>query len=712
MSTLFRHALEVLEYDRIREILTSYAASGLGRKLASRMEPIHDLKQLRRLHAETVELVEILRTARLPLSGLSDVVADLKSQSSQGRPCEPEFFYRVLDLIRAGLSLRQVLTRDRERFPRLHDLASALEDLPALREEIPAKVDPREGVRDEASEKLAALRTEIRELREALRQRASNILRRPALRKCFQAEGVTLKNDRYLLPVKSEFRSWIHGPVRDRSQSGATVYIEPDEILLDGDRLIDRLDEVRNEELRILWDLTRMVLDERRALERIQRRLALIDFTYAKASMAAAFGLSAPVINTEGVLDLVEARHPYLLWLARDVRRDLRDIDLDAIHLQVVPLDVRLGQGTRILIVTGPNTGGKTVALKTIGLNVLLALSGVPIAAAPGSRVPLYTDVFVDVGDEQSIEQNLSTFSSHLRQIVEVLRHATKHSLILLDELGSGTDPLEGSALGRSLLHHFRERGWNAIITTHLGSLKEYAYLHDGAENAAMEFDQNSLRPTYRLLMGVPGSSNALAIARRLGIKKEIVEGAEAEIATAEAPTREIIERMQRSKRRVEKERRRAERVRRKVQGEARAYEERLQEIEARKEALELEAELEVERAVREARDELEPLLRRLRNVPQTHRAAVEDLERKVRLLLVSTPLGEKREAFARSLRKEDEVYVPKFRSRGKVRKINKGERLLTVLINGIPTELSFDDVSWVDGTPPARSPGSSREGG
>jgi len=291
-----------------------------------------------------------------------------------------------------------------------------------------------------------------------------------------------------------------------------------------------------------------------------------------------------------------------------------------------------------------------------------------------------------------------------LKQIIEVLQGADERSLILLDELGAGTDPIEGAALGRALLDKFLGAGWNTVITTHIGSLKEYAYLHEGVENAAMEFDDRSLKPTYRLLMGVPGSSNALAIARRIGLDIGVLEAAEREMASVNEPTREVIRRMQRSRRRIERERRRTEEARRQVEGEVRAYEERRREVDAVEEALEAEAQLVVDQAVRGAREKLAPLIEQLKNVPRSHQHVVERLAAEVDGLLVETPLGTRREAFARGLKKEDEVYIPKFRSRAKVRKVDKGGRVLTVLLNGILTEISFDDISWLDapgGAPP-----------
>ena len=693
----FEHAIQILEYGRIREILSAYAESVLGRKLAAQLRPCPDGEELRRLHAETRELGELLESARLPLAGLSDVCSGLEDNDSGGKPLEPEHLYRVVDLLRSGLGIREAFCREEGRFPALSELGETLDDLPELRQEIPEMIDLHEGVRSEASEKLSSLRLELSSLQEKLRQGATAMLKRSDLKKCFQSEGVTLKNDRYLLPVKAEYRSWMKGPVRDRSQSGSTLYIEPEQIVQDGDRLLSLLDRERDEVLRILWELTRKVRDERVTLRRLQGALAKVDLTAAKAAYAAAFGLISPEIGDDEILDLRDARHPYLMWLSRDTTRDFRDLDLDPILAKVVPLDLRLGDPAGILVVTGPNTGGKTVALKTVGLNVLLALSGVPVAASK-ARIPVYNDLFVDIGDEQSLEQNLSTFSGHLKQLVEILRGATGRSLVLLDELGSGTDPLEGAALGTAILDYFRAKGWKAIITTHLGSMKKYGFLHDDVENAAMEFDNRSLKPTYRLLMGVPGNSNALAIARRLGVSEEVLSVAEEEIARIEEPTREIISRMEKSRRKVEKERRRAERVREEVQVDKAEYAEKLEEIDIRRRSLEREADIEIDRVMRRAREVLKPIVDKLKNVPQTHKPMVNELANEVELLLIGTPLGKKREEFARSLRKDDEVCVPKLRGRGKVRKINKSERVLTVVLDGIPTEVGFDDISWVEG--------------
>jgi len=692
------HAYRVLEYPRICETLASYAASPLGKACANRVRPLDDIEEIRRQLRQSEEMRSFLRHTRLPLSGLRDVATEIRTLVDSSRPGEPDFFYRVVDLLRAGVALRGKFSENSSALPELARLGEAIEDLPELRADIPEWIDPKGGVRDEASPKLAELRTQVRDLRNSLRRQATSMLSDARLRRAFQAEGVAIKHDRYMLPVKAEYRSWVLGPIRDRSQTGSTFYVEPEALTGEGDRLLEVLDKERDEEQRILWQLMRRIIGVRAALERIQEAIAWVDFTYAKASYAEAFGLTAPDVNVDGVLDLKDARHPHLLWLARDGNKSHREIDLEAVRKAVVPISVRVGQPFRILIITGPNTGGKTVALKTVGLSALLALSGIPIAAEEGSRIPMYSGVFADIGDEQSLEQSLSTFSSHLTHVIEILRQGSPGSLILLDELGAGTDPIEGAALGRVLLDTFLKRGWSAVITTHIGSLKEYAYAHEGAENASMEFDQRSLQPTFRLLMGIPGSSKALDIARRLGLDEEIVAAAEEEISRVEEPTREIVSRMERSRRGVEKERRRAERVRRKVQGTAKEYDARLAELEAERAVLREEAQQESEAIVRAAKARLESLLAELGSLPKAHQDTVDRLRQEVDTLLVSTPLGEKREAFARSLKKGVEVFVPKFREKGTVRRIDKGGRRLTVLLSGLAVELSFDDVSWLDG--------------
>ena len=698
------HALRVLEYDRIREILTAYSATPLARAFFSSLQPCTEAEEARTLLAEAREMRELIEIARVPLAGFSDVARLVRKVAEGGQPADADLLYSVLELLRGARALSETLSREPETHPGLSRLASRFEDLPDLRSELEGAIDPREGLRDDASPKLAALRHEIRQLRESLRDR---IQRKRSedhrVQKALQSEGIKLKNDRYLLAVKAEFRSALRGVIRDRSASGSTLYVEPQELVLDGDHLLEILDDERAEAQRLLWELTRQVLAEEDRLGVLQDLVARVDVAHAKACYARAFSLSFPEIVSVGPdaaleLELCEARHPYLLWLQRDTTRDLREVQGEGVFDAVVPLDIRLGDPYRLLIITGPNTGGKTVVLKTVGLSVLMALSGVPLSAAAGARIPMVSDLFADIGDEQSIEQNLSTFSSHLTHMVEIFRDADSRSLVFLDELGAGTDPLEGGALAIATLNQFLRLGWHAVITTHLTNLKEFAFANADVENAAMEFDAESLRPTFRLRTGLPGRSHALDIARRIGVPDGIVEEAESRVSEVQAPTEELIEQMVHSHRRLEKERRRMQSLRRRAQGERRAAEVERAEAELVHEVRRREAEEVADETVRHARESLHPILKKLKNVPKHLQPVIEELNWTVDLLLTSTPLGQRREQFARSLKKEDEVYVPKFRERCRVRKIHKGERVVTVLLNGIPTEVGFDDISWVEG--------------
>ena len=696
------HALQVLEYDRVREILSSYAASALGKTLIETLEPLDSIETIKVRLDEVEEMRSLLAVARIPLSRFRDVARSVRHLADGGRPAEPELLYQVLELLRGAHTLKETLTREPENFPALHRVGMGIENLAGLREIIEKSIDPRTGVRDDATEKLDRLRREIRLARESIRERITRKLGDRKLQKAIQKEGIKFKNDRYLLPVKAEYRSWVHGVIRDRSHTGSTLYMEPEELVLEGDRLLEIIDDERNEERRILWELTREVLAVEKNIQGIQDRIAEIDLAYAKAKYAESFGLIRPQItdpsSSEGFdLELMDARHPFLMWLSRDSKRDIFDIDLQDVEDQVVPLNVRLGKTSRLLIVTGPNTGGKTVALKTIGLNILMAVSGIPIPATAGSRVPLVSNLFADIGDEQSIEQNLSTFSSHLKQVFEILGDGNPSSLVLLDELGAGTDPLEGAALATALLNWFHRNNWHGVISTHLGSLKEFAFLNEGAENAAMQFDQVSLKPTFKMVTGLPGTSHALEIARRIGVPNEILDEAQKKVDEVQGPTQEVIEKMVDSHHRMEKERRRMERLRQRAQGERRAAESEREEARVEREIWRKEAEILVDDVIRSARGKLVSLLQKLQGVPKPLLPVVDDLNWTVKLLLQDTPMGERREAFARSLKKEDEVYIPKFRERCKVRKINKGDRLVTVLLNGIPTEVGFDDISWLE---------------
>ena len=428
----------------------------------------------------------------------------------------PSELLEIADLARASTRLRRTFVRTRQETPLLSTRAAGLADLEALRELIAGAVDERGEVRDSASRELQAIRRERDAVHGRLQQRMEALLRSASLRPSLQDPIVTLRDGRYVLPVRSEARSAVPGIVHDSSASGATIYVEPLAVIDLGNRWRELQAQERHEIERIMRSLSEAAGEAEHELVDAVERLARLDLALAKARLAELLGAAdltesgsdAPwLVEAPAALRLVEARHPLL-------------------EGEVVPVTIEAGGETRALLITGPNTGGKTVALKTAGLLSLMALAGLPVPAEKGTRIPVYDAVFADIGDEQSIEQSLSTFSGHVTAIIDILERAGPRSLVLLDELGAGTDPTEGAALAIAIVGRFVEAGATLIATTHHSELKLFAHREAGVLNASVEFDVETLSPTYRLRIGVPGQSNALAIAERLGMPGAIVEAA------------------------------------------------------------------------------------------------------------------------------------------------------------------------------------------
>ncbi len=692
------HTLEVLEFDKIREVLATFAMTDLGRDAARRLAPFGTAEEASEALAETGEMVALLRGgARLPLGALRDSSADIARAREFHRPLEPEELSGIVTLVRTAANVKDLCgPRAANDFPHLAARAAATSvplDLAGRIEDI---VDPRGHVRDAASAKLAAVRERVRVLRESVRGKINAVLKRPKIARLLQEEQASMRNDRYVLAVRSECRGQVPGVIHGYSQTGSTVYIEPQEIVPDGNALGDAAESARREETRILVELTRVIFGRQGELAAAQALLAWADLTYAKRELVRLYEFSVPVIATDHVLTVSRARHPLLMFFMTD--NELKTPDLAAIRNKVMPFDLELGKDFLLLIVTGPNTGGKTVMLKAVGLFAIMAACGLPVPAAGPVRVPFYRRAFVDVGDEQSLQQSLSTFSSHMKHVVRVINEAGPGDLAILDELGAGTDPSEGGALGAVVLDHLRERKVHTVVSTHLGILKQYAYTHREAANAAMEFDPAALAPTYRVLLGIPGQSCALLVAERLGLAPLLIAAAKEAISNPE-PQEEVMRRMEQARRGVESERRSAQKVRRRLTDMKSELAERLKNAEDAKLQAGLEAEDEIERKVKAVRDEILRVVTKLRNVPPPYRDHVEELELLAQEMLAKTPLGERRDAVARTLKPNSEVYVPVLGEKCRVVRVNKGKRRLTVRAGAIEAEVSFDDISWV--TPP-----------
>ncbi len=456
-------------------------------------------------------------------------------------------------------------------------------------------------VNEEASPELRRLSARARIVHERVRSKLEQILRAPAYRMVIQDPIVTIRSGRYCIPVKAQRQAGLKGIVHDRSASGATIFLEP-ETVVELNNEVREIELDRQEEIqRVLRRLTQAVGERSPALQADLDTLGTIDFIAARARLTEMMDGIEPRLADDGVVNLKRARHPLLSG-------------------EVVPIDFWLGREFRTLIITGPNTGGKTVTLKTVGLLVLMAQSGLHIPADEGSEISVFRQVFADIGDEQSIQQNLSTFSSHMTQIVNTVKHIKPNALVLLDEIGAGTDPEEGAALAQAILQYLHEHGALTVATTHYGALKTFAYNQSEMENASVEFDPQTLRPTFHLRIGVPGASNALLIARRLGLPHDIISAAREGLSEDRIAVEKAIRRMEKSRRRLERKRRAVGRDQSYLYELTREYEDKLETLEQQRRIAMTEGFREAREVVHQAEEEANAILAELRKQPKESR--------------------------------------------------------------------------------------------
>lgn len=631
-----RRVLERLEFDKVREILAERASFSGGKALALTLEPSSSLREAERWQQETAEALRLLEEhGAPPFGGMTDV-RPLIRRAAVGAVLSTENLLEIADAARASARLREYLL---EKGPGvgadvLVDLAGLLGVYDRLEREIRRCIDREGAVVDHASERLAEIRARLRRLRQRMRERLEAFVRSPQAQRFLQEPIITIRGGRYVVPVKQEHRADVPGIVHDHSASGQTLFIEP----LLSVELNNEIREAEQQEAReverILTVLSGLVAAEADSLIHSIEMAAEIDFIFAKAHLAADWRAVRPVLNDRGVIRLYQARHPLLKGT-------------------VVPIDVHLGDEFTALVITGPNTGGKTVTLKTIGLFALMAQAGLHVPAQSGSELAVFRYVFADIGDEQSIEQSLSTFSSHMSNIVSILEKAGRGSLVLLDELGAGTDPAEGAGLAIALLEHLIERGCRTVATTHYSELKAFAYTHPGARNASVEFDVETLRPTYRLLVGVAGKSNAFAIAARLGLDPRIIERAKSKIDADQRRVDEVIRSVEIDKSAAARDREEAEKLRERYRILSEKYHEAFERLKASREAILDEARREAQSIIARAQREAEELLGRLRKA-----GAGPALESEA----VSV-----REDFARLAREMQETQRPEEPARGTV---------------------------------------------
>ena len=546
-----KRSLRILEFTKILSMVNEYAASPMAKRRIDRMKPQRDIDVIRKLQEETNDALNRLnRHGNISFSGLRDIGASIKRLEVQGTLTSQELLdiAAVLQVAKAvkqygdGSDLTEALaSRNQEPVSQttndsLTERFNMLLPLEHIASEITRCILSENEYADDASSGLKNIRREIRLTNDKLHQQLDKIIKSDANRDQLQDSLITMRNGRYCIPVKQEYRSKFPGMIHDQSSTGSTLFIEPMAVV----NLNNQIKELANEELleieKILETLSAQAATYVSNIAYDLELLTDLDFIFAKAKFARATNSTRPIFNTDGIIDIRQGRHPLLE------------------KHSVVPVDIRLGEAYNLLIVTGPNTGGKTVSLKTLGLFSLMGQAGLHIPAMEESRLAVFDDIFADIGDEQSIEQNLSTFSSHMSNIVYIVQHATPNTLCLFDEPGGGTDPVEGAALAVSILNYLKSMGARCMATTHYSELKTYALSTDGVENASCEFDVATLRPTYRLTIGIPGKSNAFAIASKLGLPEYIITSAKEQIDSDAVDMETLLADLEASRRSMEED--------------------------------------------------------------------------------------------------------------------------------------------------------------
>lgn len=586
---------KTVEFDKVREMVTSYAGSAMGKERCRKMLPLTHPSDIREKLDETAEVVQIFESAEpLPLGGIRDIRSSV-TRAGLGAVLMPDEFLAIRSTLYAARRLKRFFGETSLELVRLQELALSISVFNQIEDKIEQAISEQGIVRDDASLELMRIRRDLKSFQGQIKDRLEGILKHPDYQKFFQESLVTMRGDRYVIPVKQAYRNAFPGIVHDQSASGATVFIEPMAIVkINNDIKQLQLSEKQEVE-RILRMLSTMIGADCELIKETCQAMAELDFIVARARYGMAHQAVRPHISEERSIALYEARHPL-------IERE-----------KVVPIDIVMKPNTKALLITGPNTGGKTVTMKTLGLFALMMQSGLFLPVGEGSELPVFGSVYADIGDEQSIEQSLSTFSAHMTNLVRILRKARPQDLLLLDEVGAGTDPEEGAALAMAILEHILSCGAKTVATTHYSQLKLFAYEHPEIENASVEFDTKTLRPTYRLLIGVPGSSNAFAISKRIGLSDTIIEKAQEFLEEEHIRLESVLSDLEAEKRTYTKRAEEAKRLQQEsMQLKRRASDERKELKEEQKRILQ-KAQEEAANIIREARRQSEMVIRQLK---------------------------------------------------------------------------------------------------
>ena len=604
-----QRSLKVLEYHKILKSLMENCVTQGGKEQAQALLPLETLTAVNRaLDLTNESLGMILRNGRPPLADVPNT-SDYVKRAAIGSMLSMKELLAIATLLRIAGDMDNYYHNDTQMdtLVLLKDLFESLESCEELEKEISRKILGPEEIADTASRELSRIRREMQFKYNRISEKLNHMISSTAYEKYLQEKIVTIRNSRYVVPVKQEYRSQVPGIVLDKSASGATLYIEPLAVVELNNDIKILVAEEEQEIIRILKDLTQKVADSREDIIGNYDLLVDLDFQFAKAKLGLAIDGVRTEITEAGPVALLRAKHPLIP------------------NDRVVASDIYFEESIDTMVITGPNTGGKTVSLKTIGLLNLMVQSGLFVPVREGSKTRIFRDIFADIGDEQSIEQSLSTFSSHMTNIVTIMDQADANSLVLFDELGAGTDPTEGAALAISILDALHKRGVTSVSTTHYSELKEYALVTPGVINASVEFDVKTLRPTYRLLIGVPGKSNAFEIAKRLGLSDEIIENSKLLIKNEAIRFEETLIKIDEKRRRTEAEHDAMIRLKRETEEMKHQMDQEKERFEEEKKALTAKAQEEALEIVRKTRAETEEIYREIRTIQETTTSAIRD---------------------------------------------------------------------------------------
>ena len=685
-----QESFKILEYKRILSRLREKAGTTLGKELAGGLLPSGDREEVRERLQQTAEAVYVSSMAQPPLGGIKDIRESIK-KVGLGAVLAPDELLDILTTMYAMREMKRFFKELEAEAPILKNWARSLEILGQLEKDLEHIVDEHGNLRDDASVELKRIRREIRSSQAKIKDHLAGLLHNNEYQKYFQEAIVTMRGDRYVLPVKQEYRQHFPGIVHDQSATGSTLFIEPMAVVNLNNDIKQLTAAERHEVERILRAASQKIRKNDSQLMDNCEIMAQVDFAFAKANLAYEMKATEPVLNEAGVTKLMSARHPLL---PPD---------------KVVPIDITIGDSYSMLLVTGPNTGGKTVSMKTFGLLVLMAQSGLFLPVESGSEIAVYSNIYADIGDEQSIEQSLSTFSAHMTHLVSILDKVEPEDLVLLDELGAGTDPEEGAALAMAILERLLTIKATVLATTHYSELKTFAFGREGIENACVEFAVATLRPTYRLLIGIPGASNAFAISRRLGLSESLIIRAKQLIQADHAQFEQVINQL-------EKEKMLYEQMNADIETRLR----RAEQMEAKAEAMRVELNQKKADILRRAKDEGAALVRRMRRESeevisqlkeqfndqgiqkrqaaiQAARDQINEAAGKVRPGIVSVKAFRK-PVDLKTLEPGDIIYVTKLDQKGTVLSIRGKE--LEVQLGSLKTNVKARDCKFVEKAP------------